>query len=156
MASKKKSVLFICLGNICRSPIAEAVFRHQVKEAGLEDKWYIDSAAIGTWHVGGRADSRAIKCLKTKGIETDHIVRQITKEDYTKFDIIFGMDDENIGDLKEMAPKNSTAQLKLLGEYDPEHIRIIEDPYYPGNYEDFVTVLEQCIRCCKAFLNSEL
>lgn len=150
-----KSVLFICLGNICRSPIAEALFRHYVKEKGLESEWHIDGAGIGSWFVGNPPDGNAMKVLKEHGITTDHKVRQITKQDFTKFDVIFGMDEDNMSDLNDRKPPNSTASLEKLGTYDPEGELIIEDPYY-GDYKDFVKVYEQCTRCCKAFLEKNL
>lgn len=147
-----KSVLFICLGNICRSPIAEAVFRQYVNEKELQNEWLIDGAAIGAWHIGKPPYKDTIKVLAENGITTDHKARQITKGDFTKFDVIFGMDEENMEDLKERAPKNSTASLELLGSYDPEGELIIEDPYYGTSYKDFQKVFEQCQRCCKEFL----
>jgi len=147
-----KSVLFICLGNICRSPIAEAVFRHEVDKKKLSDKFVIDSAALASYHIGGRADDRALSCLKERGITCTHIVRQVTKEDFNKFDFIFGMDEENMRGLNRLKPKDCRARVQLLGEYDPEKQLIIEDPYY-GHYEGFVTVYDQCMRCCAALLS---
>jgi len=146
-----KSVLFICLGNICRSPIAEAVFRNEVVNKGLSDKFIIDSAALASYHIGGHADDRALACLKEHGITTNHIVRQVTKDDFNTFDFILGMDEENIRGLNRLKPNGSKAKVQLLGEYDPQKQLIIEDPYY-GNYTNFVTVYNQCVRCCTSLL----
>ncbi|KAM9552160.1 low molecular weight phosphotyrosine protein phosphatase isoform 3-T4 [Salvelinus alpinus] len=116
-ASSGKSVLFVCLGNICRSPIAEAVFRKMATDAGVVDK--------------------------------------VTKEDFMSFDYILCMDESNLSDLKKKANsvKNSKAMIELLGSYDPEKQLIIKDPYY-GHEEDFENVYEQCVRCCKVFLEN--
>jgi len=148
----KKSVLFICLGNICRSPIADAVFRHLVKENELESEWDIDSAAIGSWHVGDQPDPRAVKLLKLKGIKYSHAVRQIKQADFERFQTIFGMDEENISKLKSLAPANFKGQILLLGSFDPEGELIIRDPYYDNDDKGFYKCYDQCVRDCKAFL----
>ncbi|KAL7988022.1 hypothetical protein Chor_006941 [Crotalus horridus] len=177
--------------NICRSPIAEAVFRKLVKEENIENKWRIDSAATSTyeignppdyrgqncmrkhgiimnhiarqwiidsggvsdWNVGRCPDPRALNCLRNHEIETAHKARQITKDDFLTFDYILCMDESNLQDLRRKCNqiKNCKAKIELLGSYDPENQLIIEDPYY-GNDEDFETVYQQCLRCCKEFL----
>ncbi|XP_025944111.1 low molecular weight phosphotyrosine protein phosphatase isoform X2 [Apteryx rowi] len=140
-------------GNICRSPIAEAVFRKLVTDAKVENKWMTDSAAVSDWNVGRCPDARALSCLRNHGIETAHKARQITKEDFQTFDYILCMDESNLRDLKRKSNqvKDCKATIELLGTYDPQKQLIIEDPYY-GNEKDFETVYEQCVRCCKAFL----
>ncbi|XP_035221179.1 low molecular weight phosphotyrosine protein phosphatase-like [Stegodyphus dumicola] len=155
MAVNKKSALFVCLGNICRSPIAEAVFSHYVRERGLSDKWHIDSAATSDYHTGKNPDRRARQCMEKHSIPMQHKARQITADDFKTFDFIFGMDENNIKDLKRLAPKNSTAKIELLGDYDPEGPCIIRDPYYDDDDEGFEEVYQQCARCCKAFLDKE-
>ncbi|XP_036118994.1 low molecular weight phosphotyrosine protein phosphatase isoform X2 [Molossus molossus] len=148
-----KSVLFVCLGNICRSPIAEAVFRKLVADQNVSDKWVIDSCAVSDWNLGRAPDARAVSCLGSHGISTAHRARQITKEDFATFDYILCMDESNLRDLtrKSNQVKNSKARIELLGSYDPQKQVIIEDPYY-GNESDFETVYQQCVRCCRAFL----
>ncbi|GIX70036.1 low molecular weight phosphotyrosine protein phosphatase [Caerostris darwini] len=155
MAESKKSALFVCLGNICRSPIAEAVFAHFVKERGLSDKWCIDSAATADYHTGKNPDKRARSCMEKHSIEMNHRARPISAEDFKKFNYVFGMDENNIRDLKRLAPRNSTAKIELLGDYDPEGACIIRDPYYDDGDEGFEEVYQQCLRCCKAFLDKE-
>ncbi|XP_033207334.1 low molecular weight phosphotyrosine protein phosphatase 1-like [Belonocnema kinseyi] len=151
--SEKKKVLMICLGNICRSPIAEAVFDDYIKKNGLSDKWEVESAALIGYHTGKSPDNRAITTLKEKGIsDYSHAARPITKEDFKKFDWIFGMDEDNIDELKRKSPKDGTAKIELLGKYDPEGDIIIRDPYYDSGREGFVKAFEQCKRSVAAFL----
>ncbi|KAJ0060856.1 hypothetical protein NL108_001721 [Boleophthalmus pectinirostris] len=150
-----KSVLFVCLGNICRSPIAEAVFRKMATDAGVVDKWRIDSAATSTYEIGSPPDHRGQACMKRHDVPMRHIARQVTKEDFQTFEYILCMDESNLSDLKRKANsvKNATARIELLGSYDPQKQLIIKDPYY-GSDKDFETVYEQCVRCCKAFLEA--
>ncbi|KAH9384047.1 hypothetical protein HPB48_026029 [Haemaphysalis longicornis] len=128
MAAPSKSVLFVCLGNICRSPIAEAVFRHVARERGVLDQ--VDSAATGEWHVGKKPDERAIQCMRDHCVEMDHRARLVRSSDFRHFQYIFGMDEANMRDLRALAPSDSTAQIEMLGSYDPEGKSVIRDPYY--------------------------
>ncbi|KAL3052495.1 hypothetical protein OYC64_005106 [Pagothenia borchgrevinki] len=148
-----KSALFVCLGNICRSPIAEAVFRKMATDAGVVDKWRIDSAATSTYEIGNPPDHRGQACMKKHDVPMKHVARQVTKDDFMSFDYILCMDESNLSELnrKAKAVKNSSAKIELLGSYDPDKQLIINDPYY-GSDEDFEKVYEQCVRCCTAFL----
>uniref|UniRef100_A0AC11DE66 Uncharacterized protein n=1 Tax=Ovis aries TaxID=9940 RepID=A0AC11DE66_SHEEP len=140
-------------GNICRSPIAEAVFRKLVTDQSISDNWRIDSAATSTYELGNPPDYRGQACMKKHGIPMSHVARQVTKEDFATFDYILCMDESNLRDLnrKSNQVKNCRAKIELLGSYDPQKQLIIEDPYY-GNEADFETVYQQCVRCCRAFL----
>ncbi|KAL7388439.1 hypothetical protein ABVT39_013937 [Epinephelus coioides] len=151
--SGNKSVLFVCLGNICRSPIAEAVFTKMATDAGVVDKWVIDSGATSDWNIGSSPDARGLACLRKHGIETSHRARQVTKDDFLSFEYILCMDESNLRELNRKAKqvKNDHAKIELLGSYDPQKQLIINDPYY-GSDEDFEKVYQQCVRCCKAFL----
>ncbi|XP_048209706.1 low molecular weight phosphotyrosine protein phosphatase-like [Perognathus longimembris pacificus] len=143
-----KSVLFVCLGNICRSPIAEAVFRKLVADQNVSDNWRIDSAATSAYEVGNPPDYRGQSCVRKHGIPMSHIARQVTKEDF-----MLCMDESNLRDLnrKSNHVKNCKAKIELLGSYDPQKQLIVEDPYY-ANDSDFELVYQQCLRCGKAFL----
>lgn len=116
-------------GNTCRSPVAEAVFIDEVKKAGLEDEWEIDSAAITDWHVGDSPNKRALALMEEYKLTYDNRARQIEPSDFRKFDYIFGMDGHNMYDLDGLAPSDGKAQLLLLGSFDPEGFREIRDPY---------------------------
>ncbi|KAK4877983.1 hypothetical protein RN001_010489 [Aquatica leii] len=153
MENQCKKVLFVCLGNICRSPIGEAVFQHLIEQRGLQDKWATDSAATGPWHIGKSPDSRARSTLKKHGIEYNGKARLLTRDDFNTFDFIFGMDENNISDIKAEAPRNSKAEIMLLGEFDPQGERIIRDPYYDSGAAGFEKCLQQCMRCCTEFLD---
>ncbi|XP_061602538.1 low molecular weight phosphotyrosine protein phosphatase isoform X1 [Cololabis saira] len=154
MASGNKSVLFVCLGNICRSPIAEAVFKKMATDADVVNKWRIDSAATSTYEIGNPPDHRGQACMKKHDVPMRHVARQVTKDDFMSFEYILCMDENNLSDLKKKANsvKDYRAKIELLGSYDPQKQLIIKDPYY-GSDSDFENVYEQCVRCCKAFLD---
>ncbi|XP_062894614.1 low molecular weight phosphotyrosine protein phosphatase isoform X1 [Mobula hypostoma] len=142
-------------GNICRSPIAEAIFRKLATDQGVINKWMIDSAGVIDINVGKSPDSRALNSLRQHGIETTHKARQVTKNDFATFDFMLCMDESNLRSLKSMAGKvnNPKSNIKLLGSFDPQKKHIIQDPYY-GNESDFEEVYQQCLRCCTAFLET--
>jgi len=147
------SVLFVCLGNICRSPMAEAVFNSILMEKQLTQQFTVDSAGTSNYHVGDVPDSRSVKCCASHGVSVQHRGRQVEDADFTRFEYILCMDESNRRDLMEMKPRKGTATIKLLGEYDPQGERIIADPYYGGS-EGFEHNFQQCQRACRAFLTS--
>ena len=143
----------VCLGNICRSPIAEAVFQHESKARGLQDKWFVDSAATCDYHVGSPPERRARNTLLTHDIETDHVARLLDAEDFKEYEFIFGMDEQNIKDIKKEAPAGSTAKIELLGSYDPQDSSFIRDPYYDSGSQGFEVCYTRCLRAVKGFLD---
>jgi len=121
---EKTRVLFVCLGNICRSPIAEGIFRKRVRELGLEERLEADSAATGPWHVGEPMDPRAAAVLKKHGAYFDHVARQVAPEDFERFDLILAADREVERDL-----------LRLAGAHR-EKVRLITEPWGGGEVSD--------------------
>lgn len=147
-------VLFVCLGNICRSPMAEAVLRHKVKEAGLDDRIVIDSAGTGDWHIGKSPHEGTRKLLDEKRISWEGIkARQVTKEDLRKFDYIVAMDNSNLGNLQSMAEelgKSSVPKLCRLLDFVPaRQLENVPDPYYTGNFEEVYGMVDES---CDALL----
>ncbi len=152
--STRTSVLFVCLGNICRSPLAEGIFLHLVDQAGLTDRFEVDSAGTGAWHVGERADARAAMVASQHGVELPSRARQITSDDLDHFDYVIAMDRENLGNIERLAAtRESGAQIKLLREYDSESSGDeVPDPYY-GGASGFENVYEMVHRSCTELLD---
>jgi protein-tyrosine phosphatase len=126
----KKSVLFVCLGNICRSPLAEAAFRREAERLGLDVE--IDSAGTGDWHIGYPPDPRAAAVALRNGIDIAHLrARQVTPEDFRRFDHILALDSNNLRDLERMRPEDGKAALSLLLDHvDGREGQAVADPYY--------------------------
>ena len=152
--ARRTSVLFVCLGNICRSPLAEGVFQHLVDEAGASDRFEIDSAGTGAWHVGERPDARAEMVASQHGVHLDSRARQVTNEDLTQFDYIIAMDRENLRKLERMAgATGSEAHISLLRDFDEDGDGDeVPDPYY-GGASGFEVVYEMVHRSCQRLLD---
>lgn len=146
-------VLFVCLGNICRSPLAEGVFRSLVDEAGLGARFEIDSAGTGSWHVGERPDARAVVVAREHGVELDSRARQVTEDDLGAFDFVIAMDHDNLGTLQRMAARSGgDAAIQLLRAYDPDRDGDeVPDPYY-GGVGGFESVYQIVRRSCEGLL----
>jgi protein-tyrosine phosphatase len=113
-------LLFVCLGNICRSPTAEGVMRSLVSEAGLEDSIELDSAGTGAWHVGSPPDARAVAAAHARGITLGGSARQVSRDDFDEFDLVLAMDRANMRELRQLAQgEEERAKVRLLREFDP-------------------------------------
>jgi len=136
-----QSILFVCLGNICRSPTAEAIFRVLAEGRGLE----IDSAGTSGWHDGNPSDPRASAEAARRGIDMSYIrSRKVLPEDFERFDLIVAMDAQNMRDLKAMQPAGSAAKLVKLLDYVPELGAIdVPDPYCEDNFPEVLDMIEQ-------------
>lgn len=135
-------VLFVCLGNICRSPMAEAVFRHHVAEAGLSGHFVIDSAGLGGWHQGEPPHHGTREVLGKRGIEHASIrARQILQDDFRQFAYIICMDEENLASLRKMAPAGKKVY-RLLDFVPDRPERDVEDPYYTGRFEHVYSLVD--------------
>lgn len=141
--SKKISVLFVCMGNICRSPTAEAVFRHYVESAGLSEQILIDSAGTHDYHIGDPPDARAERAARQRGYDMgDMRGRQVEAEDFRRFDYVLAMDQANLANLQRIAPGDSEAKARLFLEYARHHAeREVPDPYF-GGADGFERVLD--------------
>lgn len=137
-----ESILFVCLGNICRSPAADGVMRKKAEEAGLDLR--VDSAGIGAWHVGQLPDLRMRQCGKRRGYDFSHRARQVSAADFGDFDIIMGMDAQNMADLRRLAPTDEAkGRIRLMADFLTAHRgqKSIPDPYY-GDEADFDFALD--------------
>lgn len=150
----KTSVLFVCLGNICRSPLGHGIFDHLVKEQSLEDKFIIDSCGTGSWHHGEPPHIGSIEVARKNGISIEgQRARQIKKSDFENFNWILAMDSSNLKDIKSIAGETAS-RIHLLREFDPfEGGLDVPDPYYTGGFEGVFEIVE---RSCKVLLEEIL
>lgn len=143
-------VLFVCLGNICRSPTAEGVFRAIVDEAGLSDLVNIDSAGTSGWHIGDPPDERGQRAALTRGYDlSQQRARKVGPRDFETFDYIIGMDSRNVADLSAMAPAGTRDKVSLFLAFAPETgEREIPDPYYggPDGFDQVLDLVEAASR----------
>ncbi|MDM7481380.1 MAG: low molecular weight protein-tyrosine-phosphatase [Halomonas sp.] len=148
-----KRVLFVCLGNICRSPTAEGVFQQAVVRAGLDGRVTIDSCGVGDWHVGKAPDPRSQAAARQRGIEIGHLrARQLKVSDFHEFDYVLGMDRENLAAMRALQPANSQAQVGLLLDYAGLPQSDVPDPYYGGD-DGFEQVLDLIERASQGLLD---
>ncbi|MDO8406572.1 MAG: low molecular weight protein-tyrosine-phosphatase [Pseudomonas mandelii] len=148
-------VLFVCLGNICRSPTAEGVLRHKLREAGLADHIEVASAGTGDWHVGKAPDKRSQAAARLRGYDLSaQRAQQVTRADFSAYDLILAMDNSNLRHLKALQPAKGKAELDLfLRRYESE-LDEVPDPYYDGD-QGFEQVLD-LIECASDRLVIEL
>jgi len=148
-------VLFVCLGNICRSPTAEGVMRALAAEAGVDHRLEIDSAGTGSWHVGHPPDDRAAAAAARRGIELAGAARRVEPPDLDRFDLVIAMDRDNLAELERMAGDGTRAKLALLRQFDEAAAAAgeleVPDPYYGGE-DGFDLVLDVVTAGCRGLL----
>ena len=152
---KTISICFVCLGNICRSPTAEGVMRHQVDEAKLTERITVDSAGTGDWHIGAAPDERAQHAAAQRGYDLSGLRgRQIGVPDFERFDLLIAMDDKNVAALRQVCPAQQRDKIRLLMEFATrDDSRVVVDPYFGGD-EGFERVLDQCEDACEGLLRA--
>ena len=144
-----KKVLFVCLGNICRSPAAEGTFRHWCQNLGSEQRFFCDSAGTAAYHIGKSADTRMRKAAKARGIDIDSLrARQLCIDDFYQFDIIVAMDHSNMANVQAVQPVDGTASLLMMLDYPGSPMDEVPDPYYGGD-EGFDEVFNLLDHACR-------
>lgn len=147
----KKNILFVCLGNICRSPAAEGIMRKMISEDDeLKERIFVDSAGIGNWHVGQLPDKRMREHASARGYELTSRARQVCVEDFSRFDYIFAMDEQNVFDLDKLARNaDDRSKIHCLADYLTVHsdYATVPDPYY-GSGKDFDIALDLIEDAC--------
>jgi len=155
----KHRLLFVCLGNICRSPMAEGVFRRVAEEAGAAHLFEIDSAGMGDWHKGEAPDVRAREAARGRGIDiSGQSARKVELEDFDDFDLLLAMDASNVADLYDIAPHDARHKIRRLLEYAPYADTMdVPDPYYggPQGFDHALDLIEAAARGLLADLTGE-
>jgi protein-tyrosine phosphatase len=156
-ATEPIRLLFVCMGNICRSPTAEGVMRGLLREQGLEDAVEVDSAGTGDWHAGAPPDRRATAAAGVRGITLEGAARVVRRSDFADFDLILAADRSNLSDLRAAAPPDARARIHLLREFDPGSAGApdldVPDPYYGGD-DGFEHVLDLVEAACRGVLDA--
>jgi len=148
---KKQSVLFVCLGNICRSPAAEAIFINLINKKGFNDSFIVDSAGTGSWHVGKKADTRMRIAAKKRGLEILSRARQISVNDFDKFNYIVAMDDSNFENINDFKSRKSLSDFSSINKI--QNFRSVfeetevPDPYFGGDdgFDHVLDILEDSV-----------
>jgi len=140
-----KSILVVCMGNICRSPLAEGILHKKLDAAGLDIS--VDSAGTGSWHVGDAPDARAVVAARLKGYDITGIrARALQRDDFATFDLILAMDQENIRDLENLRPAGNATPVRLITEFGADdRPQEVTDPYYTGKFNHVIETLEASI-----------
>jgi len=140
--SRPLKILFVCLGNICRSPTAKGVFLHYAREAGLAERIVVESAGTGDYQIGAPADPRACSAATQRGYDlSGHCARQVTRKDFADFDYVLAMDEENLRALRRVCPAEYAHKVRLLTEFSSDGACSVPDPYV-GGPEGFELVLD--------------
>lgn len=157
--TQKTSVLFVCMGNICRSPTAEGVFRHYVAKAGLSERIVVESAGTHAYHVGSPPDRRAHAAAERRGISlVDIRARRVSDDDFERFDYIIAMDEDNVEHLKDQSPLEHHSKVRLFLEFSSSGQREVPDPYYGGaaGFERVLDLVEDASRGLLKTLSNKL
>jgi protein-tyrosine phosphatase len=147
-------ILFVCMGNICRSPTAEGVMRRLIEDAGLAGRVEVESAGTGAWHAGQPPDARATVAAGRRGVTLEGAARQVRASDFRRFDLLVALDRSNLRELLAQAPDEEAAEkVRLLREFDPAAAGDLDvpDPYYGGD-RGFETVLDMVEAACRGLL----
>jgi len=137
-----KKILFVCLGNICRSPLAEAIFNHKINEKGLTHAYECDSCGTASYHIGNSPDARTIKNSIDNGVLINHAARQFRDQDFKTFDLILAMDKSNYENILQLPfAMDNLHKIKMMREFDPHEPGDVPDPYH-GGAEDFQEVFD--------------
>jgi len=152
---KKLAVCFVCLGNICRSPMAEGVMLELVRRAGLSERITVDSAGTGAWHVGEPPDPRAVAAAAQRRYDLRSLrARQVADTDFARFDLILAMDQQNLTDLQRRCPSGERHKLSLLMRFATQHqVAVVADPY-SGGAAGFERTLDYCEDACAGVLDT--
>jgi protein-tyrosine phosphatase len=149
-------LLFVCMGNICRSPTAEGVMRGLLREQGLEAAVEVDSAGTGDWHAGAPPDARATAAARARGVTLEGAARMVAPRDFEDYDLILAADRKNLRELRATAPPGARARMHLLREFDPDADGApdldVPDPYYGGD-DGFERVLDLVDAACRGLLD---
>jgi protein-tyrosine phosphatase len=146
MSAVPLRVLMVCLGNICRSPTAEAVLRERLRLRGLHGQVEVDSAGTGDWHIGSPPDARSQRHARRRGYELSGLrARQVVESDFRRFDLVLAMDEDNLAELERLKPAGAAAELRLFAA------AAVPDPYQ-GGPDDFERVLDIVESGCEALL----
>ncbi len=145
MSSEKIKILFVCMGNICRSPTAEGAFINQVKKHSASHLFEIDSAGTHAYHIGEQPDSRSQRSANKFGVDlSKQRGRQVHESDFYHYDYIFAMDEANLANLQAICPKDQLSKLSLMLDNIPNNkIKSVPDPYFEGRFDDVFEMLNQ-------------
>jgi protein-tyrosine phosphatase len=150
-------ILFVCLGNICRSPLAEAIFNSKLERLSLQDKFIVDSAGTADYHIGENPDARTIKVAKLNNLQIIHKARQITTMDFSEFDYILAMDRSNLENIETLQDGSNNIKILLIREFDKKKELDVPDPYYGGKdgFKIVYSILDSAIENFLQFLRKK-